>query len=196
MTTETTDKAFDLIRALSHPHRVHALHVLNLRTASPSELAKELGEDSSLVAYHVRELAKAGFIELVDKRQVRGATEHFYRATERAFFSEEEWLQVPPAMQRAIVAMQLRETGKLLSESVNDGTFERRGDRHHSLHEGAVDEQGWQETMAILEDAMHRIMEAQAQARERLAATDAPRVPLVVSLIGFEKSTAKAPSTM
>ena len=29
--------------------------------------------------YHVTELAKSGLIELVRERQVRGATEHFYR---------------------------------------------------------------------------------------------------------------------
>jgi len=36
-----------LIKALGHPVRVRALEVLNVRVASPSELAKELSEPST-----------------------------------------------------------------------------------------------------------------------------------------------------
>ena len=36
----------------------------------------------SNVNYHVTELYKSGLVELAFKRQVRGATEHFYRTAE------------------------------------------------------------------------------------------------------------------
>ena len=49
------------------------------RTLSPSELSQELQIPLSNTNYHVTELAKAGLIELARQRQVRGATEHFYR---------------------------------------------------------------------------------------------------------------------
>ncbi|TMK71288.1 MAG: helix-turn-helix transcriptional regulator, partial [Actinobacteria bacterium] len=45
-----------LIKALGHPVRIRALEVLNARVASPSELAKELGEPLGNVAYHVKVL--------------------------------------------------------------------------------------------------------------------------------------------
>jgi DNA-binding transcriptional ArsR family regulator len=71
-----------LARATAHPLRVSILEILSLdggRTLSPSDLSRELQIPLSNTNYHVTELAKANLIELVRQRQVRGATEHFYR---------------------------------------------------------------------------------------------------------------------
>ena len=71
-----------LARATAHPLRVSILEILGIdggRTLSPSDLSNELQIPLSNTNYHVTELAKAGSIDLVRERQVRGATEHFYR---------------------------------------------------------------------------------------------------------------------
>jgi DNA-binding transcriptional ArsR family regulator len=71
-----------LARATAHPLRVSILEILGIdggRTMSPSDLCQELQIPLSNTNYHVTELAKAGLIQLVRQRQVRGATEHFYR---------------------------------------------------------------------------------------------------------------------
>ncbi len=71
-----------LARATAHPLRISILEILGLdggRTLSPSDLSQELQIPLSNTNYHVTELAKAGLIELIGQRQVRGATEHFYR---------------------------------------------------------------------------------------------------------------------
>lgn len=71
-----------LARATAHPLRISILEILGMdggRTLSPSELSQELQIPLSNTNYHVTELAKAGLIELARQRQVRGATEHFYR---------------------------------------------------------------------------------------------------------------------
>jgi DNA-binding transcriptional ArsR family regulator len=71
-----------LARTTAHPLRVSILEILGLdggRVLSPSELSRELQIPLSNTNYHVTELAKSGLIELVRERQVRGATEHFYR---------------------------------------------------------------------------------------------------------------------
>lgn len=71
-----------LARATAHPLRVSILEILGIdggRILSPSDLSQELQIPLSNTNYHVTELAKAGLIELVRERQVRGATEHFYR---------------------------------------------------------------------------------------------------------------------
>lgn len=71
-----------LARSTAHPLRISVLEILGMdggRTLSPSELSQELQIPLSNTNYHVTELAKAGLIELVRQRQVRGATEHFYR---------------------------------------------------------------------------------------------------------------------
>src|SRR6187551_3308739 len=74
-----------LARATAHPLRVSILEILGIdggRVLSPSDLSRELQIPLSNTNYHVTELAKSGLIELVRERQVRGATEHFYRLPE------------------------------------------------------------------------------------------------------------------
>jgi DNA-binding transcriptional ArsR family regulator len=71
-----------LARATAHPLRVSIMEILGMdagRTLSPNELSHELQIPLSNTNYHVTELAKAGLIELARQKQVRGATEHFYR---------------------------------------------------------------------------------------------------------------------
>src|SRR6476646_1809744 len=71
-----------LARATAHPLRVSILEILGIdggRVLSPSDLSRELQIPLSNTNYHVTELAKSGLIQLVRERQVRGATEHFYR---------------------------------------------------------------------------------------------------------------------
>jgi predicted ArsR family transcriptional regulator len=82
--------AFDwerLARANTHPMRISILEILCIdggRTLSPSALAHELRMPLSNTNYHVTELHKTGLIDLVSSRQVRGATEHFYRLADRS----------------------------------------------------------------------------------------------------------------
>ena len=71
-----------LARSTAHPLRISILEILGIeggRTLSPSELSQELQIPLSNTNYHVTELAKAKLIVLARQRQVRGATEHFYR---------------------------------------------------------------------------------------------------------------------
>ncbi len=75
-----------LARANTHPLRISVLEVLAIddgRTLSPSDLSCELRVPLSNVNYHVTELLRSGLIELTGERQVRGATEHFYRMVEQ-----------------------------------------------------------------------------------------------------------------
>src|SRR3954464_15133787 len=76
-----------LARANTHPLRISVLEVLAMdggRTLSPSDLSYELHVPLSNVNYHVTELVKSRLIELARQRQVRGATEHFYRLVDHA----------------------------------------------------------------------------------------------------------------
>jgi DNA-binding transcriptional ArsR family regulator len=186
-----TEIAPEIIKALAHPARAHALHILNQRTASPKELAQEVGTSVGKMAYHVRELHKAGYLELVSTVPRRGATEHFYRAIKRPIFSDEEWAQFPEHARADIVHEQLKVTGELLSAALASGSFERRGNRHNTLFEAMVDEQGWDEAMEVLKETMEKIDEIQATSAERRIESDEPGIPMAVALIGFEMAEAR-----
>ena len=52
--------------------------------SSATAIAVQLGKSRQSVAYHVRELEKAGLLEVVEKRARRGCTERIVRRTARA----------------------------------------------------------------------------------------------------------------
>jgi len=60
------------------------------RTLSPNDLSYELRMPLSNVNYHVTELFKTELLALIKTRQVRGATEHFYRLADGAEEIESE----------------------------------------------------------------------------------------------------------
>src|SRR3954469_439396 len=92
------------IKAMNHPLRATLLMILAERTSSPAEMARELDEDLSNVSYHTKQLVELECAELVSTRPVRGALEHFYRATERSYVNREEWDDLDPVMAENILS--------------------------------------------------------------------------------------------
>jgi DNA-binding transcriptional ArsR family regulator len=59
------------LKAMAHPLRVQMLRILQLRTrASVTSLAEELGETTGATSYHLRQLAKFGFVEEFEPDEV------------------------------------------------------------------------------------------------------------------------------
>jgi DNA-binding transcriptional ArsR family regulator len=79
-------KANDLFTALGHPLRRRVLRTMLAEEGliSPRELADDLDEPLSALSYHVRVLAECNAAKLVRTKQIRGSTQHFYRATVKA----------------------------------------------------------------------------------------------------------------
>lgn len=75
-------------KALAHPLRARLVSMMHARAATPAQLANELGEPLSLISYHVRFLAQAGVIELVDRTFKRGAVQHHYRVRDVGLVAE------------------------------------------------------------------------------------------------------------
>jgi DNA-binding transcriptional ArsR family regulator len=71
--------------ALLHPLRIEVLKKLAEARSCP-ELAKELGETTQKIYYHVKILESAGLIEKVDERRVRGIMEGIYRARAKSYW--------------------------------------------------------------------------------------------------------------
>jgi predicted transcriptional regulator len=174
------------LKALSHPLRFSALNILSTRVASPNEIGLELGIDVNKIAYHVRVLNKYGCIELVDTKQRRGATEHFYRATKRAVITDEEWARVPTSFKDEITISHLRVTGEAITASLAAGVFNVRDDFRQGWVPMEVDEQGWAESMKVLADAEERLLAIRAVSRERLEEGDEGAIPMGALLMGFE----------
>ncbi|GII92234.1 helix-turn-helix domain-containing protein [Sinosporangium siamense] len=71
------------LRGTLSPLRRRLLEELR-EPASATGLSTRLGESRQRINYHLRELEKAGLVELVELRQRRGRTERLVRVTARA----------------------------------------------------------------------------------------------------------------
>jgi DNA-binding transcriptional ArsR family regulator len=176
----------DFVTAMNHPLRVHLLATLRDREASPSELAKELGEDLGVVNYHARKLEKLGMVEIVRERPVRGSTEHFYKATTRPWWTTEQWARVDPKMKSVATAWGIDRLFEDAGAALTAGTFDSRDERHLSRSPVLLDEQGWQAISALLDETLEGIIEEQAKAAERLAASGEEPIPALVAMLSFE----------
>jgi DNA-binding transcriptional ArsR family regulator len=73
-------------RALAHPLRLRILRLCLDEPLTNRELAFRLGEQPATVLYHVRTLARNGFLEAeAERRGRRGAREIPYRATRKSW---------------------------------------------------------------------------------------------------------------
>jgi DNA-binding transcriptional ArsR family regulator len=67
MAVRTLEMDASTIKALAHPMRVQILRILRVRKkASVTSLAAELGETTGATSYHLRQLARHGFVEEFD----------------------------------------------------------------------------------------------------------------------------------
>ncbi|HEX5928464.1 MAG TPA: winged helix-turn-helix domain-containing protein [Solirubrobacterales bacterium] len=176
---------------MGHPVRVQALVILNERVASPNEIAKELGESVGHVSYHIKVLRECECIELVDTAPRRGAMEHYYRATDRAFLNSDEWASLPASLRPGISASGIEAIFKDISAAVLGGTFDKRSNRHLSWTPILIDEQGWEELQAGLDEMLEKVFEIQSASAERLVAEDAPGIPVSVAMLGFEAASSE-----
>lgn len=173
-------------KAFAHPLRVQILIILNEKVASPNMLSQQLDQSLNLVAYHVRVLEKYDCIELVDTKQRRGATEHFYRATRRQFLTDSEWSRLPKSLRPGLSGAMLKSAFDDVEEALDTGTLDELEDRHLSRTPMVVDKKGWEDTVDLLAGGLDRLLEIQAEATERLAASGEEGMLAKVVMLHFK----------
>jgi DNA-binding transcriptional ArsR family regulator len=180
-----------VIKALGHPVRVMALVILNERVASPNEIAQELDQTVGHVSYHIKVLKKCECIELVDTAPRRGAVEHYYRATSRAFFDDKAWRRLPASIRPGLTATLLQDIFSDAGAALTGGTFDARADRHLAWTPMIVDEQGWDEVNEAAAALLERVFEIQAASADRLTKTREPGVQISVASMAYETPAAE-----
>ena len=173
-------------KAFAHPLRVQILTILNEKVASPNMLAQQLDQSLNLVAYHVRVLEKYDCIELVDTKQRRGATEHFYRATRRQFLTDSEWSRLPDSLRPGLSGAMLKSAFDDIEDALDKGTLDELEDRHLSRTPMVVDKKGWKDTVDLLSGTLDRLIEIQAEASDRLASEGEESMLAKVVMLHFK----------
>jgi DNA-binding transcriptional ArsR family regulator len=67
------------LRALAHPLRLRILSLLTAAPMTAAEVARELGANHANVSYHLRQLHRAGIIDIAGEEKISGGVAKRYR---------------------------------------------------------------------------------------------------------------------
>jgi DNA-binding transcriptional ArsR family regulator len=180
-----------LAKALAHPLRVRILSSLHKGISSPNQLAQELGEPLGNVSYHVKTLLEYDCVELVKTEPRRGAVEHFYRATDRAFLSDSDWAKIPASARKGISGSILESIGQSATEAMAEGTLDARSDSHLSDTPLQLDKQGWKELNKVLKETVDKASAIQKEAVKRMGKDKDKALQTKLAIMHFEVPSAQ-----
>lgn len=182
-----------VIKALTHPLRVQILRALEERTASPSELADEIGAPLGNVSYHVRQLHALGLIKLVKKTPRRGAIEHHYKALVQPPISDDAWAGQPNLVRESVVGASIGQLGAAVNAAAAGGGFQRP-EAQLVREELALDEKGFKDVAKELNRSLERVAKIREDAAKRLERTGDEACAGNVVMMLFEAAAANGGS--
>lgn len=173
-----------------HPLRAEAFRVIRDKgPISPSQIARMLGEKTSEVSYHVRQLKEFNCVEEVDTRRVRGTVETFYRATEMHMIDTEEWAELAeedPEMAEFLV-------DDFMQCIVDDYTESRRArivglDAEFWIVRRPLilDPKGIREAQKAAEQFENKLVKIASRSAERRSTQGTEEVPTSASIVVFK----------
>lgn len=180
--------------AVGHRVRIDALAILNEGRASPNEISKIIGESVSMVGHHIKELFDSGCIETAGTEQVRGATEHFYRAVTLPYVSDKAYSAMSLETRRELVGLIIQAIMAEILASFRARKLETDDDLWLTWQCLNLDAQGRREVADEQTESYARLVEIQARNATRLAESGEVGDTAVVAMMGFERSRPGRPA--
>jgi DNA-binding transcriptional ArsR family regulator len=174
------------IEAIQVPIRAGILAVLNDRVAGAREIATEIGEPIAKVRYHLRALRSAGLIDTESRAARRGAAEQYFALSSRQWVDEERFKSLSGRLRRLVANYNLRLIVSDISRVVRSGSTHDERVPTTVRFRLDLDEQGWDELIAIHVEAAGRIEGLKHEAAERLRRGDQPSLPVTTTLTALE----------
>lgn len=173
---------------VGHRIRIEILCILNEGTHSASELSKLTRQPLTTVSHHIKELLNRKCIELARIEKVRNTDQHFYRAVELPFVTDEEAEALPPEVKQQYAALILQTItaegmGALWAGKLNNDPEVRMMWRWFNL-----DSEGRGELADEQRESWERLMEIEARSANRRAKSGEEPVTLIATMMGFERS--------
>ncbi len=145
------------------------------------------------VARCFRELAKWGFIEVIEERnggRRGGGVERIYRSHQRPHFDAPTWRALPQLVRCEISDFFLTNYFGRIADAIKAGTFDGDTDRHLSWKPIVVDRPAWTAISEALDEVLEWLPELEAQSLERTEDVET-LIPTTVGLASF-RSPGKA----
>ncbi len=177
----------ELAKAISNPWRYRVLMKLSERSLSPSQYIEENGGSMTHVSRCFRELAKWGFIEVIEERKGGrhgGGKEKIYRSTRRAYFDTPTWETLPQIAREEISQFFLDTYLARVTEAIEAGTFDADTDRHLSWKAVSFDRKAWTQVNDTLDKTLSLLANLETQSLQRTHNVE-QLIPTVVGLTCF-----------
>ncbi|HET8956472.1 MAG TPA: winged helix-turn-helix domain-containing protein [Solirubrobacterales bacterium] len=171
--------------AIGHRIRVQILVILSEGVFTPDQIAQLIGEPTNKVSHHIKELLDAGSIELAKTERVRNTLQHFYRAVEMPYYSDEEVAAMTQQQRQVTAGLCLQQ---IMAEAMaafwagNMVTDPRVWITQRWFN---VDEQGRQEIADEQARSWERVQKIEVEALNRCAKTDEETHSVIVAQLGF-----------
>jgi DNA-binding transcriptional ArsR family regulator len=186
---------------LNHRIRQESLIILHEGEFSAADIAEMIGEDTSHVTNHLRDLYDAGCIEFVGYQGRGNFKRAVYRAVTRPFMSREEFKKMPLEERHEIAGVYLQWA---LAEAVaayrskkmaNDETCVVMSDEPCLDAEGRVELDDfltacWSGDFEVLE-RLRSVQDIASRAMNRMSESGETGVIIVASLMAFERARSR-----
>jgi predicted transcriptional regulator len=176
-------------RALRFPSRWLFAIILSDRPMSAGELAEVVEMKPSAIRPHLREMEKAGAIEVVETRTRRGTMEKVYGLCSDFIISEEERAELSLEERRRIDAytlkVGLREAVRSLV-SKPTASSQGRVDNCLTRVPMVLDEEGWTELAQLHYESFLRVMELRDRVEQRMRSSGGDAFRATSLIVCFE----------
>jgi hypothetical protein len=197
------ESRFECLRRLSvvfaSQLRIKIVTELYLREMSPKQFHAEFGGGSmSRVDKTFKKLAEHGWLRYIHSKgpggSRRGATEHFYRATELAVIDEETWALVPYSMRTSISWTIFKVFAERVRHALDAKTLTARAGSHLGSTTIALDQPGWERVAAAANTLFESIFEEQDDVKIRVQGSNEKPMLATVGLVVFESPVSRVES--
>jgi DNA-binding transcriptional ArsR family regulator len=185
-----------LAKALAHPLRIEILSEAAKGPLSPKEfndlkLSHVAAADAtpwsvSGISYHFRRLQELDCLEVVRETPRRGAVEHHYITTTRAFYGDIDWDSLPAVVNDSMNLVILRTLNEQVIEAIEAKTFDSRPNNHFTWTAVKLDGQGWDSIMDRLALVYEHLRDEEVAAEARMRESGEQATSATVALAGFE----------
>lgn len=180
--------------AIGHRIRVEILGSLNEGTRTADQLARVVRQPLSKVTHHIKELLRSGSIEVADIKMVGNVAQHYYRATEMPFHTDEEHAALSDAEKEATCALIIQAIAAEALNAMYAGKMVTDPRLWLSWRWFNVDFRGREEIADEQARFWKRIREIEVESTNRRASSGDEATSIIVSSLGFERSqTAPVP---
>ncbi len=182
-----------LAKALSNRWRCRILMEVSMRPQSPSQFVEEFGGSMTHVSRCFRELAKWGYLEVLEERKGGrrgGGVERIYKSTHRPFFDAPTWKGLPQIIREEISPWFLNTYFDHVTEAIERGTFDAELDRHLTWQPVVIDRPAWTGICKALDEVLAWLPDLESQSLERTEDAE-ELIPATVGMASFRSPPKK-----